>query len=208
MKKWFFALSLVFVVGRLSAAAEFIKTLPATEFAAAGLAKLTPAELARLEAAVLRFKAGEVAAVEKVAEAKVAAVKEEAATKVAVVTQEAATKVAAAEAKVSNAEATSAGDAKKPGWLRALITLENTAGDPKKDGAIESRIKGDFVGWSGKTKFVLENGQVWQQSAPDDYFTSPAPSPKVKIFPARMGGFWMEVEGVDPLVRVKPFKLN
>jgi len=35
--------------------------------------------------------------------------------------------------------------------------------EPKK---IESRISGSFTGWSGKTLFRLENGQVWQQAEP------------------------------------------
>lgn len=31
--------------------------------------------------------------------------------------------------------------------------------------AVESRIDGEFKGWSGDTIFRLQNGQVWQQSA-------------------------------------------
>ena len=30
---------------------------------------------------------------------------------------------------------------------------------------ITSRILGEFKGWSGYTKFQLENGQIWQQSS-------------------------------------------
>lgn len=29
---------------------------------------------------------------------------------------------------------------------------------------IESRIKGDFEGWTGKTLFQLQNGEIWQQT--------------------------------------------
>ncbi len=53
-----------------AAEAVFVRALQPAEFAAAGLAKLTPAELANLEAAVQRFKAGEVALVQQRAEAK------------------------------------------------------------------------------------------------------------------------------------------
>ena len=37
------------------------------------------------------------------------------------------------------------------------------------------------------------------------YYYSPAvDSPKVKIYPAKLGGFWMKIEGVNSPVKVLP----
>lgn len=45
---------------------------------------------------------------------------------------------------------------------------------------IESRIIGDFHGWTGDTIFRLENGQIWEQAGPG-YFETNLRNPKVKI---------------------------
>jgi len=36
--------------------------------------------------------------------------------------------------------------------------------DVYQTNVVESRIRGEFKGWSGDTEFELENGQVWKQS--------------------------------------------
>jgi hypothetical protein len=46
---------------------------------------------------------------------------------------------------------------------------------------IESRIEGEFKGWSGDTTFQLRNGQVWQQS-PLAYWYHYAYRPKVIVY--------------------------
>lgn len=54
---------------------------------------------------------------------------------------------------------------------------------PKKKktaGRIESRIIGEFHGWTGDTVFRLENGQVWKQAGPG-YFRVDLKNPKVVI---------------------------
>ena len=33
----------------------------------------------------------------------------------------------------------------------------------QSDSAFEARLTGDFTGWTGKTIFKLDNGQVWRQ---------------------------------------------
>ena len=65
----------------------------------------------------------------------------------------------------------------------------------------ESKIDGEFRGWSGNTLFALVNGQVWQQSSYDltRHFAN---SPKVLIY--RSGpAIKMHVEGVDHTIFVK-----
>jgi len=53
--------------------------------------------------------------------------------------------------------------------------------EAKEAFAIESRISGDFTGWTGKTFFKLENGQLWQQRLNGKYqYRGPA-NPAVRI---------------------------
>lgn len=168
-------------------AGDFTKTMSAEERAAAGLGKLSEAELEQLKAAVERYKSGEVAETRKEAESR----------------------VAAAEQKVKQAEAKQAAEAadKRPSWLKALITLERTGAAPDKAEAYETRIKGTFTGWRGRTIFTLENGQRWQQANDGEYVDTPRDSPKVRIIPAGIG-YWMEIEGVSERLRVKPVRLE
>jgi hypothetical protein len=146
--------------------------------------------LAQLKAAVERYKSGVVNETKKEAE----------------------TRVAAAEEKARKAEARHAAEPtgeKKPSWLKALITLERTEASPDKADAFETRIRGQFTGWRGKTIFTLENGQRWQQANPGEY--SPPrdeDSPRVKIYPGSLGSYWLEVEGHRQRVRVKPVSLQ
>ena len=52
-----------------------------------------------------------------------------------------------------------------------------------------TRIVGDFNGWTGKTVFRLENGQVWQQRM-DGRWQRRLKSPEV-VISRNMLGFWM-----------------
>ncbi len=98
---------------------------------------------------------------------------------------------------------------KTPSWVEALLTLERTNSQPDKAEVMESRLAGDFKGWSGRTTFRLENGQIWGQANSDQYSYTPAlKSPKVKLSPAAMGTFWLNIEGVNQRCRVKPVKLE
>lgn len=206
----------------------FLKTVPADDFAAAGLQKLTPEELARLEALVQRYKTGEVADVRQQEEARAAATQQEAERKVVAAeakareaetkASEAAMKAMQAEAKAneialkakeSATKAPAAPDKKQPGWFKALITLNRANEKPEKEEPLMSRLTGDFNGWNGSSIFSLENGTRWvQQNKTETYVYSPTlHSPKVKIKPAAIRGFWLEIEGVNLQVRVMPLEL-
>jgi len=66
---------------------------------------------------------------------------------------------------------------------------------------IESRIDGEFTGWTGQTIFKLQNGQIWQQAS-YAYRYRYAYSPKVIIY--RSGqGYQMKVDGIDQTIHVK-----
>lgn len=122
-----------------------------------------------------------------------------------VIREAAAGEVAAASKRHTASEAT---DQKSPGWLRALITLQETESRPDAAEAVVSRLVGDYEGWTGRTQFKLENGQIWQQAAPGERIDSKRPAPVVRIYPGMLGVFWLEVEGVRERVKVKPVKLK
>lgn len=68
----------------------------------------------------------------------------------------------------------------------------------------ESKIDGEFHGWSGNTRFALTNGQVWQQASGAQAQYN-ALSPKVLIY--RSGpAIKMQVEGVTHSIFVKRIK--
>ena len=69
---------------------------------------------------------------------------------------------------------------------------------------IESKIDGEFEGWSGDTIFKLMNGQIWQQAS-YDYAYNYEYMPDVTIFPSS-GGCKMLVEGMDATIEVKKLR--
>ena len=71
-------------------------------------------------------------------------------------------------------------------------------------GVVSSRIDGEFTGWTGRTEFRLQNGQVWQQIDSDQRFTGvKLDSPQVRIEPGLFGSWQLSVEGYNSTVRVK-----
>ncbi|MGH8225839.1 MAG: hypothetical protein ACRER1_06780 [Gammaproteobacteria bacterium] len=65
----------------------------------------------------------------------------------------------------------------------------------KEPGRIESRLVGEFHGWSGDTIFRLENGQVWKQAGPG-YFRTDLKNPQVTI-KKLLFGYVMVVKGYE-----------
>ncbi len=81
--------------------------------------------------------------------------------------------------------------------------LERIDDEKRKDiKLIESRYVGEFTGWTGKTVFKLENGQVWQQ-AESGRMSWKASNPMITIKRGFMGSYQLAVEGVNKKVRVK-----
>ena len=167
----------------LRAEENFSKAVRADDFSAAGLSKLSPEELARLDVLVRDFKSGALLAAKREAAASEAA-------------------RAAAEAKAAKVEAEAAKEKKSEGGLLAKAKVLLKPGTEVDYEAMESRIVGNFNGWDGRPIFTLENGQRWQVANAGHYYTPAIASPKVKITPAAMGGFWMSIDGVDQRVKV------
>lgn len=71
---------------------------------------------------------------------------------------------------------------------------------------IRSRIDGIFDGWSGKTEFTLENGQVWRQAAGGKLVARESENPEVEIKRGFMGVYYLKVDGYNPTVKVRRIK--
>lgn len=176
-------LSCALLVPVLSAAeSQFLKSMSAENFSAAGLKKLSAEELALLDRLLAQKEDAQAASTE--AEVK-----------------------AAVSAAQSAAPANVAGP-KRPSWITALITLRDTSDQPDSAEAVESRLVGDYDGWSGRTSFKLENGQIWEQVSGGQRIDRKRTAPKVKVYPGLFGVYWLEVEGIRERVKVKPIKLQ
>ncbi len=68
--------------------------------------------------------------------------------------------------------------------------------------SIRSRIRGEFSGWEGRTDFHLENGQVWHQ-VDGSQFSVNLVDPTVIIEKGLLGAFYLRVEGYGSSVKVK-----
>lgn len=69
-----------------------------------------------------------------------------------------------------------------------------------------SRIVGKFSGWSGKTQFKLENGQVWRQARSGSYRHKTLTDPAVTLVPKALNTWSLEIEGLNRSIRVKRIK--
>jgi hypothetical protein len=161
---------------------SFSKSLSPADFEAAGLAKLTPEELARLDTLVRGQQTGAVTkAKEETAKAVTASVREQ----VQAEDRKAAMKQ---EPSVSFAERVKV--LLKPGTEVEYTTLDAMLLPP-------------FNGWEKGTVFTLNNGQRWFACDSDQYWAPRTDKPvHVRIVPGSLGSFFMEIEnGGRPKVR-------
>lgn len=71
--------------------------------------------------------------------------------------------------------------------------------------ALDSKIIGLFRGWTGKTKFKLENGQVWQQRYSNKW-TTKIENPEVRITRNTLGFYDLEVMAKGRKIGVRRIK--
>lgn len=176
MRSLLHAVILAAAAGAASAASpSFSAGLPAADFAAAGLGKLTPAERAHLDLLV----AGRAPA-------------------------PAAPGRPAVPAPAVSAGAPAGPSPGAGNWLgRARVLLQ--PGTQVEYAPVQGRLAGTFTGWSAGTIFVLEDGQRWRVAdAGSSYFGPPIERPAASIRPAAFGSFWLEIEGVSVRVKVLP----
>ncbi len=167
------------------AAEDFSQRISAQDFAAAGLSKLTPEELARLDALVRAERNGEIAQVRAETEEKV---KEETTKRVREETT----------AKVKAEMVASAPKEAEGGGLFHRLRVKLRPGTDIEYAAEQTELVGRFRGYEPGTVLSLANGQKWR--VVEGSYWSPAREAekvrKVTVEPGALGSFFMEIEGV------------
>jgi hypothetical protein len=153
---------------------SFTRSLSPRDFAAAGLGKLTPAELAALDSLVHGSQAGAVAV------AKDQTAKE--------VEQTVRVQVQAEDKKEAEKK-------QAAGFFeRFKVTLK--PGTQIEYTTLDAAILPPFDGYEKGTILTLDNGQRWAVIDNSSDYRSPAKKPvHVHIYPGSMGSFFMEIEG-------------
>jgi len=186
MKKLLRAVGWVVVLAVSAMAAEdFSKRLSAEDFAAAGLGKLSPEELARLDALVRGERSGELDRVRAETAAKVAA--------------ETTAKVKA------EARAEAAAKPATEGSLLHRLSVVLAPGTDIAYAAVETTLVGSFHGYEPGQILTLSNGQQWRVI--DGRYWSPAKEAdkprKVIIEAGALGSFFLNIEdGGRPKVKI------
>lgn len=98
-------------------------------------------------------------------------------------------------------------------WLGARTAVAGPGGpissEPvfyPKDSARETfnaHIVGKFQGWRGKTRFALDNDQIWEQAESGRLGDIELTDPSVRIKPMLLGSWLMYVDGCGCSLRVK-----
>ena len=73
---------------------------------------------------------------------------------------------------------------------------------PRESQEIHSRIAGEFDGWEGRTRFTLENGQIWEQRRSSRWKIC-LQSPEVRLYQNFLGAWEMEVVAEDRTIGVR-----
>ena len=168
-----FSLTVVLALACAAAARaddSFTKGLSSADFGAAGLGKLTPDELARLDALVRSQQAGAVTkATAETAKAVTVTVREE-------------------DRKAAQKQAS-------PGFMdRMKVMLK--PGTEIEYSTLDAELIPPFNGWEKGTVFNLTNGQRWVASDNDSYWARRTDKPvRVRIVPGSLGSFFMEIDG-------------
>jgi len=172
---------LLLTLALLSAAAaraddSFTKGLSAEDFQSAGLGKLTPDELARLDALVRGAKAG-------------------AATKAAEETAKAVTAKVTQQVRQQVQEENRKAEASSPGIVERMKVILKP-GTEIDYTTLDATLVPGFDGYRSGTVLMLTNGQMWVVTGTDSDYVTPTNKPvHVRIVPGSMGSFFMEIEG-------------
>ncbi len=86
------------------------------------------------------------------------------------------------------------------GKLIDISCLSGNSGYTDNREFIESKIQGEFHGWDGETIFLLDNGQIWQQSSYAYHYTYKY-RPSVIIF-KNGSSYEMQVDDIDKRIKV------
>ncbi len=95
---------------------------------------------------------------------------------------------------------------KAPGGFFRKTKRAPAAPKPKVE-AIETEIDGSFTGWEEMTVWTMKDGSIWRvDNRPRPYFMNRVANPKVRIYPAVLNGYWLEIPAFNIRVRVQRLK--
>ena len=185
---------------------KFSNSLSPEELAAAGIAGLSPAQYARLNALVEAYKNGALAtarhaAAEALAAKQAAEVQAARSEAVAAVARADAAKAEAARAAAVKTEAAKTSTASS--ILDRARSLLKTSSGKAEVPAIESSIPGKFRGWEPRQIFTLANGQRYQVAESQGYYCPGVDTPRVQVVPGTFAGFWLRFPDLDAQARVE-----
>ncbi|HEY9545865.1 MAG TPA: hypothetical protein VIR56_07650 [Solimonas sp.] len=82
--------------------------------------------------------------------------------------------------------------------------LPRSAKDKSKaPDTIQAHIKGNFEGWEPKTRFALDNGQIWQVVDDHSAYYRPAMNSQVTLEKGMFGAYYLRIDGLNARVKVK-----
>ena len=165
-----------------AAPADLKQQMSTAEFKAAGLDKLSAAELAALNAWLNRTVDTQSAAAAEQARAEA--------------------QRARAEAEQAKAEAASAREAGR----KEVITENRGFLSFGSDEPIVSNIAGEFRGFGKGQKYTLANGQVWEQVDAAQLAGVRRTDVEVTIKPGMLGAWYMRIKGYNTAASVKRVK--
>jgi hypothetical protein len=81
----------------------------------------------------------------------------------------------------------------EPGVVSRALEIFKRKEEVDRGERITAVLLDRFDGWSGRTTFRLDNGQVWRQSLPGNYYTKPREQVAVVIYKSSSGYFRLRV---------------
>ncbi|NGY05831.1 hypothetical protein [Solimonas terrae] len=84
--------------------------------------------------------------------------------------------------------------------------LPAPADKPPEVRAIKVHIRGNFEGWEPKTRFELDNGQVWEVVDDKSVYCKPTLNPEVSIEKGVFGSYFLRVEGLNARAGIRRIK--
>jgi hypothetical protein len=189
------------------AADSFSKRLTPEEHARAGLDKLSPRELSELDSLFQKYGQPGTQKAAPPSPAPVAPVPAPQARKADPVPTPAPTPPPAPTPK-PQAPVAQAPEAKADDFGQGLVRVRKAAPQPKKEVVvISTEVDGTFTGWEETTVWTMKDGSIWRvDNRPRPYVAPKVSSPRVRITPALLNGYWIDF--VDLGVRVRAVRLK
>ena len=180
----------------------FSQTLDPAARQRLGLATLTPAQLADLDAAVAAYTRGEKTVAVQQAVAQVERATEEKVTQaVKQVEQQAAVKVQQAEQKAAVTAVEEYKKKQEPGVIARTMEVFRRKQEETHRERFTAKVVSEFRGWNGGTYFPLSDGQVWRQTGTEIYELPLVRDAEVEIFQSG-NGYW-RLKYADAWITVK-----